>query len=289
MKSRLLVCLLSALTAAAAQAITTLPETSTTAPASGLREEQPTGAYGNPEWTQHRRFSTTRVFIQKNPWEVGIEQWGRWRNYSDGTDKFLFTEEIEIGLPGRIQLDLYYDWVVEGGKADHKDVAFELRYALADWGVLWGNPTLYGEYKLVDPQHGGDVYEFKLLLGDDFGSGWHWGVNFIYEQELSGEKAREMAVTLGIGYTVIDEKLSVGLEAKYANETVLGSRGDAEQKVLVGPSLQFRPTTNTHIDLVGLAGVTKDAPDFEGWLIFGIDFGRTEDKSTPSPVSGRRD
>ncbi len=75
LKSRLLVSLLSMLTAGAAQAITTLPETSMTAPASGLREEQPTCAsYGNPEWTQHRRFSTTRVFIQKNPWEVGIEQ-----------------------------------------------------------------------------------------------------------------------------------------------------------------------------------------------------------------------
>ena len=268
-----------------------LPTVTASAPTSSLAEEANLGTYQQPEWTGSRRFSTTRVYVQKDPWEIGIEQWWRARHYRDGTTKHLFEEEIEIGLPNRMQLDIYWDWVNEKGRTSHKDVAFELRWALADWGVIPLNPTLYGEYKIVDPDHGGDVYEFKLLLGDEIAKGLHWGVNFAFENEISGEKAHEYAVTQGISYTIIDEILSAGVEMQFKYENIAGERNNGEHKFQVGPSIQWRPTKNTHLDLVALFGCTNDSPRVEAFVIFGFDFGGGEPKKSDvkyAPVSGLR-
>ncbi|HET6410290.1 MAG TPA: hypothetical protein VFG14_20535 [Chthoniobacteraceae bacterium] len=65
----------------------------------GLSEERPVGPTGRPEWTSARRFTTTRVYIQKNPWEIGVEQWWRIRDKRDDSIENLFIEEVEIGLP----------------------------------------------------------------------------------------------------------------------------------------------------------------------------------------------
>ena len=131
--------------------------------------DAPTGAYGQPGWVQRRPFATTRVHIQRNPGEISVEQWVRVRE-NDGESKFRFQEEVEFGLPGRIQIDLYYDWTVEDSKADHLDFAGEVRWAPADWGQMFLNPALYLEYKVTDPSRGGDVIEPKLLIGD---TDWH--------------------------------------------------------------------------------------------------------------------
>ncbi len=248
------------------------------------------GVYGNPGWTKHRRFATTRVFVQRNPWEVGVEQWWRVRTYDSGPAKHLFIEEIEIGLPYRMQLDFYFDWVNEKHETSFKDLALELRWALADWDVIPLNPTLYAEYKWTDADYGPDVLEFKLLLGDDIGKDWQYGVNLVWEQELAGEKTTEWQVTGGLSRTISD-RISLGLEAKYVHETVEGARNDPEHKILVGPSAQLRLGAHTHLDLVGLFGVTKDAPNFEGWVVFGIDldFGhKSSDHKIHQPVSGAR-
>ncbi|MCB1063212.1 MAG: transporter [Verrucomicrobiae bacterium] len=245
------------------------------------------GAYNQPEWVKHRRFANTRVHIQRDPWEMALEHWWRGR-LNDGEWKHRFQEELEIGLPGRIQLDLYEDWVVEDGEASHHDVAFEVRYGLADWGVIPLNPALYFEYKWVDPDHGGDVIEPKILLGDEFGDGWNYGLNLVYEREMGGENTEEFQVTQGLSKALLNDAFSLGVEAKYVRETVEGSRGNPEHKVLLGPSVQFRPADNMHLDVVALAGLTNDSPDLEAWVVFGWDFGGSGGSGVHAPVSGRR-
>jgi hypothetical protein len=145
-----LLTLISASALGAAEAtippITRLPETTTTVFASVLNEDTSIGAAGRPEWTSARRFTGTRVYIQQEPWEVGIESWWRLKNHRDGTESHRLLEEVEIGLPYRLQLDLYQD--IEGDQKGHfhyQSFNIELRYALADWGKIWGNPTFYGE------------------------------------------------------------------------------------------------------------------------------------------------
>ncbi|MBU6303636.1 MAG: hypothetical protein KGS60_18980 [Verrucomicrobia bacterium] len=254
-----------------------------------------TGAYNQPGWVQRRPFAMTRVHIQRNPGEVGVEHWVRARE-TDGEFKFRMQEEIEIGLPGRIQLDGYYDWTVEEGKAEHQDFAGEIRWAPADWGALWLNPALYLEYKVTDPSRGGDVIEPKILLGEDFGEGWHWGMNLIFERELSGEKAQEIAVTNAVSKT-ISEALSLGVEMAIKGETIDGARGEPETKVIIGPQMQWRPIDNMFINFVTLAGCTQYSPDFEGWFIVGYNFGSSISSSGSGgnsggrrlgPISGRR-
>lgn len=273
---------------APANSETTLPEINVTG--SGLRENDPVDETGRPGWTSHRRFTTTRVYLQQAPWEVGVEQWWRVRDNRDHTVENLFQEEIEIGLPGRLQLDIYENWVADQDRrAHHDDVAFELRFALADWGKIPLNPTFYAEYKVADGHYGPDVYEFKILLGTDLARRVHWAINVAFEQEIGGERATEVAVQTGVSYTVLDDKLGVGLEAQYKNESVSGARGDALNRFLIGPSVQWRPTARTHLDLVAQWGVNRDAQNFEGFAVFGVDFGKigAGEQHDYAPVSAR--
>jgi hypothetical protein len=250
-----------------------------------LAEEAPVGPYQQPEWTTARRFPTTRVYLQQPPGGMAVEQWVRSRFYEGQRAEHLFQEEFEIGLPHRFQFDFYENWVINNqGTAYHDSFAGEVRWAPADWGVWPANPALYAEYKVVD--EGDDVAEFKLLLGDDLARGWHWGVNLIWEQELGGEEATELAGSAALSYSLIDRKLSLGAEAKYTSETTEGTRSDPEEKALLGPSLQWRPTVNTHVDLVPLFGLNDAAPDVESFLVFGYDFGSGHEKAR-APLSTR--
>ena len=291
-KLPLLVLALTAFTAAhAAERDLTPPATEMSfSTGLGLAEARPADETGRPEWTSHRRFTTTRVYLQKAPWEVGYEQWYRIRENRDHTVENLFQHELEIGLPGRMQLDIYENWVADENRhAHHENVAFELRFAFADWGKLPANPTLYAEYKLANSHYGPDVYEFKLLLGDAITRRLHWALNGAFEQEIGGERATEFAIQGGLSYSVIDGKLGVGLELQYKDESVAGGRGDAERKFLIGPSIQWRPTPRTHLDLVAQWGTNRDAQNFEGFVVFGIDFGKISGGSERSyqPVSAR--
>mgnify|MGYP003338005422 FL=1 len=249
-------------------------------------EELKVGEYQQPEWTQHRRFPTTRVFVQKQPWEVGFEQWWRGRFRRNGTQQHRFQEEIEIGLPKRMQLDLYENWTSnEKGQMRQLSHAVELRWALADWGKIPLNPTLYAEWQFVDPARGGDVWEVKLLLGEELAPRWHWGLNLIYEQEAGQGRATEMAWSQGVSYTFIDQKLSGGVEMRFAHETAKGSRSLPEITYMVGPSAQWRLGSRAHIDFVNLFGVTRDAPKVESFVVFSLDLGGVKGHGRYAPAS----
>lgn len=251
-------------------------------------EEQPVGETSRPEWTSARRFPGTRVYIQQDPWEVGVGQWWRVRHRRDGTFSHRVLEEVEIGLPYRMQLDIYGQ--IEGddsGRFHYHSTNFEIRFALADWNVIWGNPTLYAEYKFADDHWGPDVYELKLLLGGDIAPRWHWAANFVWEAETGGEREQEMQVTTGISYSLIDRRVGIGLETKFNHVTARGQRSDGDDIFLVGPSLQIRLTDQLHLDLSCLFGTNEVSPRQEGFVIVGYDFGRTEPSARHyTPVTG---
>lgn len=240
-----------------------------------LREEVPVGAYGQPEWTTRRRFPTTRVYLQQAPYGMGVEQWWRGKFYENGDTKFRWQTEWEIGLPHRFQFDIYGNFEKDAEDTTRYDnTAFEVRYAFADWGGIPLNPTVYAEYKVRAEDRGPDVAEYKLLLGDEWAPSVHWGFNLVYEYELGGaEEAREWQASTGVSHTMNDRGWSLGVEALGASETVKGSRGHPEESLNIGPSLQFRPTRNTHVDMVPLIGVNRDAPDLIAFVVLGYDFG----------------
>ncbi len=249
-----------------------------------LAEEKPDGASGQPDWVKQRRFSNTRVYLQKDPWEMGVEQWYRVRTYDGGRVTQRSQTEFEMGLPYRMQLDIY-EKAIHDNSDDHgwqqDEVAVELRYALADWGVIPLNPTLYFEYAFA--HEGSDVLESKILFGDDFNKGWHWGLNLVHETQAWGDRTNEWRVAGGISKTIVDSVVSAGLEGQWSHTT------DEKSEGLLGPSIQWRPTDNTHLDLVAMAGLTNSSPNAECWLIFGFDFGKGSHETKgykPTTVAG---
>lgn len=235
---------------------------------SELTEDQPVGDFKQPSWVKNRRFGKTRIFVQKDVGEIGFEQWYRARTFDSGRVTQRSQTEFEIGLPYRMQLDIYENLIHDNEKNNgwqQEEVSVELRYAFADWGVIPLNPTLYLEYAFA--KEGADGIEPKILIGDDFGSGWHWGANLIHERRVWGDAKAEWGISGGLSKSLIDSCFSVGIEGKWTHPE--GGKDEG----IIGPSIQWLPTANSHLDLVAMAGVNDSSPNVECWLIYGIDFG----------------
>ena len=239
-----------------------------------LREEDRIGDYAQPRWTAHRRFSETRVYVIPKGM-VEFEYWLRADTPKDGPTTWRSMYEFEFGLPKRFQLDLYavaHKTGKEGTFAmDEQKV--EVRYAFADWNKIFGNPTGYFEWSQVSD--GRDFLEGKLLLGGEMASRWHWGMNFVTEQEAGGSREISNEWTTGVSYTPSDMKFGVGVETQLAFESAkdaLGIRGASEKGLLVGPSLQFRPLPQMHIDVAPLFGVNEGAKRAKTFVVFGWEF-----------------
>lgn len=250
--------------------------------ASGGTEESLVGENQQPEWTAHRRFPTTRVYVLP-PWQVEFEQWWNGKFPREGKPEHLFQSEIEIGLPYRFQLDVYENVQHASGDTTTGN-QIEARWAVAEWGKIPLNPTLYAEWKFNNCA--ADAYELKLLLGEQLAPRWHWGFNLFYEQETGGARATEMGFSQAVSYSPIDSKLSIGVEMNFERTTEKGSRSNPAIEFLIGPSVQWRPTPRTHVDLVPLFGTTPDSPIVETFIVFGIELGTgTGSTETKAPVS----
>jgi hypothetical protein len=135
--------------------------------------------------------------------------------------------------------------------------------------------------------HVADSYEFVLALGEEIAPRWHWGANLFYEQQVGDDHEREFAGSQAVSFTLIDEKLSVGVEMKLVDETDDLDR-HSHLVFLIGPSVQWRPTPRTHLDIVPLFGTTDPSPRLETFVFFGIDFGPgSERKEGITPASLR--
>jgi hypothetical protein len=259
-------------------------------------ENKAMGSYQQPEWTARRPFVMTRVYVQPEG-QAEVELGYDTARVADGFRTRLFRQEIELGLPHRWQVDLentLQDFE-EGGAgpgAWHRDsTAVELRHALADWDKIPLNPTLSVAWK--SNAHAADACEAQLLLGSELSPRWHWGVNFLHEQQAGGDRFRERSVSAAISYSVVNEKLNLGVETKYGEESDKDTRGNPVRRWAAGPSLQWRPTDRTHFDVVPMWGATRDAARLEVFVFFGFEFGDGSDdgdehrKVEPASLRGR--
>ena len=245
------------------------------------------GPNRQPLWTTHRRFASTRAYVNA-PWQVEFESWWEGKFKKSGDERHRYLQEVGIGLPGRVQLDFYWRVQHETGEDTRwSDFQIEGRWALAKWDCLLWNPTIYLEYKLLEDEP--DVFEAKLLLADDIGCRWQWAANLFYERQLGGSKEVEMGISAALGYTVCDPSFSVGIEAKFEHVTEAGARDDPEIAFLLGPTIQWRPTRNTHLDIAPLFGLTDDSPDAQVYVVFGIDLfpGTSQGRTASLPTSSR--
>ena len=256
------------------------------APTGHVSLSTPVGRNGQPSWTTHRRFATTRAYVSA-PWQVEFESWWEGKFRKDGTERHRFLEEVSIGLPHRFQFDFYWRIQDETGEETRtSDFQVEGRWALAPWDRIPLNPTVYLEYKFLEGDEP-EVWEAKLLLADDIGCRWQWAANLFYEAQTSGDEEIEMGFSTALSYSLFDPCLSIGVEAKYERTTAKGSRDDPEIEFLLGPSIQWRPFRGVHLDLVPLFGLTDDSPDAQVWIVLGFDLWPGSSRSPSLPTSSR--
>lgn len=238
---------------------------------SPFRDSDLIGSYGQPRWTSRRLFPTTRVYVLREG-QLDFELWNRVKIPREGAATVETQYEFEIGLPNRFQFDYYFVTDHEGsdGETEISEQKYEVRYALADWGEIPWNPTLYVEWATVSG--GPDVFEGKLLLGDEVSPGWKVGSNLVWERQVSGDLANVYELTAGVSRTIVDEKFSLGGEAKLEFEDVHGDRGEYAESLEVGPSLQWRPIPSMHLDVAPLVGIGGESRRGDLYFVLGWEF-----------------
>src|SRR5215470_11572842 len=153
-------------------------------------EEVPS-AYGAPPGLSRSRFSNVVNAYVLPPWAFFFGELYEGQGFRHGPPDHLFTQEIEMGLPWRLNIAAESQWERFNGGGGAQTVSLEARWALADWNKIPLNPTIFAEYKFgvgtirheeVPPPPGGggeeeeesgppkvpDAYEVRLLLAQHF-------------------------------------------------------------------------------------------------------------------------
>lgn len=245
----------------------------TTVIANAETGETPVGPYGQPAWTaRQQRWGTTRAYVLP-PYTFEVEGFMVSEIDEGSGPSHEFLQELKIGLPHRLQLDLYQIQSDPAGDSfDYKGTKVEIRWALADWGEIPLNPTLYWEWEHEvgrGDEEDEDGLEYKLLLAETLAPKWHAASNLIFEHSLREDKI-EYGASFGLSRTLIENKLSAGLEAEFIRE----EEGDeTANEALLGPSFEWRPTNATSLRVAPLFGLNNDTPDLTLFVIFGFEFG----------------
>lgn len=225
------------------------------------------GPYNQPLWSTMRMFPSTRVYVMNPPGSVMYEKWFDIHDRRDGPAQVRMRDEFTFGLGKRLQLDLYSHTVYDGedGSKEFKwrGFSWEVRYALADWGKIWGNPTIYFEHKLLNGQMG---IEPKLLLGDRIGNNGIWGLNLIYEGNIADTKEkqeREYASTASYGY-IVNNDITIGASSMYRYNDYEGG----SQEIYLGPLFQYRFNGHAYLSVEVMPGLTQESKQSRSTIIF---------------------
>lgn len=130
-------------------------------------------------------------------------------------------------------------------------------------------------------------FEVRLLLGEQFGAHTQWALNLFHEQELGGDRETETGFSQALSYALQEETLRVGVEMQFIRATERGSRGDPTYEFDIGPSLSWKPSRRTRLDVAALFGTTEDSPVLKLFTVFSIDFGPGGEGEIEAPVSTR--
>ncbi len=259
------------------------------------------GPYNQPRWSARGRFSgDTEVYvIPPGLFFVDIDYTGFLAKH--GPDVHTFTQEFEMGLPHRFQIAFENNFEVHGRHAQETQETIEGRYALADWGKIPLNPTLFAEWhfgvgKDYEAQGEGDpgshtpdipdAFELRLLLGQQLGKNLQWAFNAFHEQQVGGQREWETGFSQALSYAILDEYLKVGIEMQFIRRCDADTRANPEYELDIGPSFTWKPSRRTRFDIAPLIGTTRDSPTANIFAVFSFFFGKGEEEMEgPQPVS----
>jgi hypothetical protein len=227
-----------------------------------------------PQWTARPLFGETQIYVLPKGVAAFVFDLRPTRP-ADGPAVTHSAYRAEFGLPARFQLGLRATGRTDGhdGKVGNIDAqALEVRWAFAEWGRAFGNPTIQTGW--TEASRGPDIGEVRLLLGGSIAGAWRWGSNIGWTQEASGERAIDRALTAGVSHTA-GAFASVGVETRLALVDRLTADGRARtamaREFLAGPSLQIRPVRRLYLDVSALVD-TNGTSQSRTALIAGWEF-----------------
>ena len=256
------------------------------------------GPYNQPRWSSRGRFSGgTDVYVIP-PYDFVVDVDYQATIPREGRAKHLFTQELELGLPHRFQIAYENNVEIKNGHSQVQSQVVEGRWALADWGKIPLNPTLFGEYKFgvgkdYDAATPGDpiprladAFELRLLLAEELSERVQWALNVFHEHELAGECEWETGFSQSVTYSINGEHLKAGVEMQFIRSSDRDDRWHPGYEFLVGPSLAWKPTKRTRLDVAALFGATEESPAAKIFAVFSYNFGKS-DQEAEGPVSTR--
>jgi hypothetical protein len=266
-------------------------------------------AYGAPGAYSRSRFAPLTTAYVLPPWHFYLGEIYEGDAFRHGPPDHLFTQEIEMGLPYRFGVATEGQFERFNGGGGMRTISIEGRYALADWGKIPLNPTVFAEYKFgvgtirheegppppPGEEEGGppkvpDAYEVRLMLADEFFGRLEWAFNAFFEKENTGDRGREWGFAQSAVTPVLlpHEQLKVGLEMEYKNFTVKDTRGNPQNIFVIGPTASYRTTRSTRFDVSTLFGCTDDSPVVQVFAVFSWQLGPGgEGQEIEAPVSTR--
>lgn len=279
-----------------------------------VQGEEVPSAYGAPPALSRSRFSNlvNAYVLPEGAVYAGFIYQGDALRYNRPDHNF--TQEVEIGLPYRLGLAFENSVETFRGTSQERTFSVELRYAFADWDKIPLNPTVFVECKLGighilhdegPPERMGpgeavdflnernplpDSFEVRLLLAEEFFGKLEWAFNGFFEQEAGGDRGREYGFAQSAMVPIIlpKERLKVGVEMQLTTFTDKGIRDDPSYRFIVGPTIAWKPTKNTRIDVSPLFGATHDAPRASVFAVFSMLFGPGGEKQeAEAPASTR--
>ncbi|PYJ28564.1 MAG: hypothetical protein DME90_07390 [Verrucomicrobia bacterium] len=284
-------------------------QTATTEEAVVVTAEEVPSAYGAPPGLSRSRFSNVVNAYVLPPWSFFFGELFEGTGFRHGPPDYRFTQEVEMGLPYRFNVAAETGLERFNGGGGAQTVSLEARWALADWNKIPLNPTIFAEYKFgvgtirheeVPPPPGGgeeeesgppkvpDAYEVRLLLAQEFFERVEWAMNWFFEKENTGDRGREWGFSQAVMTPILlpEERLKVGIEMEYRNITTKDTRGDPVNSFVIGPTVAWKPTAQTRVDISPLFGCTQDAPIADVFVAFSWLFGG-ERAEAEAPVSTR--
>ena len=242
-------------------------------PGVGAYEEVPS-AYGAPPEFSRSRFSNAVNAYVLPPWAFFFGELFEGQGFRHGPPDYLFTQEIEMGLPYRFNIAAESQWERFNGGGGAQTVSLEARWALADWNKIPLNPTIFAEYKFgvgtirheeVPPPWGqeekrgggrGRPAQSSRRLRSSFASrpGFRRTRRMGHELVLRKRKYGRSRTGMGFSQAIMtpillpNERLKVGIEMEYKNTTVKDTRGDPLHSFTIGPTVAWKPLAHTRLE-----------------------------------------
>ena len=108
-------------------------------------------------------------------------------------------------------------------------------------------------------------------------------MNWFFEKENTGDRGREWGFSQAAMTPILlpNERLKVGIEMEYRNLTVKDTRGDPLHSFTIGPTVAWKPTAQTRLDISPLFGCTAGAPVADVFAAFTWLFGGERGSRSP--------